>query len=55
MPWFGSSDGDNEDMEPGNPDQPPPAGLCPAGPGPHDWNYSGHIRRCSRCGASEAV
>jgi len=55
MPWFGSSDGDNEDMEPGNPDQLPPAGLCPAGPGPHDWNYSGHIRRCSRCGASEAV
>lgn len=57
MPFWRTSqeDDDEEEMEPGNPDQPPPAGLCSAGPGPHNWNYEGHIRRCSRCNAVESV
>lgn len=38
---------------PGNPDQPAPAGLCPAGPGPHDWIYDAYSRTCTRCGAVE--
>lgn len=59
MAWFRRGDEDDDDDDegstPGNPDQPPPAGLCPAQPGPHQWAYSGHIRHCPNCGATEGV
>lgn len=38
----------------GDPEPPPPPGPCPAG-GEHDWVFSGHIRRCTKCGAQDVV
>lgn len=55
--WFGRQDDDEDDepMGPGNPDQPPPAGLCPAVAGPHQWEYDGYTRHCPNCNARESV
>lgn len=55
MPWRRRNTNKENDMpKPNDPPQPAPKGPCPSG-GQHNWTISGHIRTCSKCGASENV